>query len=90
MRLKRLVEGFGAISMEPDPAEHILSPDTKRSNALMFYSGASGTIPAHWNNSPFLSGGRLTSTFGANPGPKKKGTVLSYQEFIDTTRKFAK
>ncbi len=88
MKKKRLVEGFGAISMEPDPAERIMEPDTKRANAMMFYSGSSGTVPSHWNNSPFLSGGRITSAFGANPRLDKKIKVLSYQEFVETTRGF--
>ena len=81
--MKRLNEGFGAISMEPDPAERIIEPDITRSNALMFHSGSSGTIPAHWNNSPFLSGGRLTSAFGSNPRMEKKIKIMSYQEFVE-------
>jgi hypothetical protein len=88
MKLKRLVEGFGAISMEPDPAERIMEPDTKRANAMSFYSGTSGTIPTHWNNSPFLSGSRITSAFGSNPRMEKKGKALTYREFIDAHKKF--
>jgi len=88
MKLKRLIEGFGAISMEPDHAERILEPDTKRANAMMFYSGASGTIPSHWNNSPFLSGSRITSAFGSNPRADKKTRVMSYHEFVEAHKKF--
>jgi hypothetical protein len=88
--MKKLDEGFGAISMEPDPAERIMDPDTTRSNALMFHSGSSGTIPAHWNNSPFLTGGRLTSAFGANPKMEKKIKIMSYQEFIGQSKKVNK
>jgi hypothetical protein len=88
MRLKRLVEGFGAISMEPDTAERILEPDTTRASALMFYSGTSGTIPAHWNNSPFLAGRSGSSSFGANPKMEKKTKIMSYQEFVETSKKF--
>ena len=88
MRLKRLVEGFGAIMMEPDPAERIMEPDTKRANAMMFYSGSSGTIPAQWNNSPFLAGRSASSAFGSNPRMEKKIKVLSYQEFVETSNKF--
>jgi len=88
MRLKRLVEGFGAIMMEPDPAERILSPDTKRANAMMFYSGSSGTTPTHWNNSPFLAGRSASSAFGSNPRIEKKIKVMSYQEFVETSNKF--
>jgi hypothetical protein len=88
MRLKRLVEGFGAIMMEPDPVERILSPDTKRANAMMFYSGSSGTTPTHWNNSPFLAGRSASSAFGSNPRMEKKVKVMSYQEFVETSNKF--
>jgi hypothetical protein len=88
MRLKRLVEGFGAIMMEPDPAERILSPDTKRANAMTFYSGSSGTTPTHWNNSPFLAGRSASSAFGSNPRMEKKVKVMSYQEFVETSNKF--
>ena len=88
MRLKRLVEGFGAISMEPDPAERIMEPDTKRASAMMFYSGTSGSVPAQWNNSPFLAGRSASSAFGSNPRMEKKTRILSYQEFVETTRKF--
>jgi hypothetical protein len=88
MRLKRLVEGFGAIMMEPDPAERIMSPDTKRANAMMFYSGSSGTTPTHWNNSPFLAGRSASSAFGSNPRMEKKVKVMSYQEFVETSNKF--
>ena len=83
-------EAIGADSMEKDPADMILSPDTRRSSAIMFYQGTSGAIPTHWNNSPFLSGSRLTSAFGANPRASKKKAVLSYHEFIKTAKSAAK
>lgn len=85
-----LTEVFGADTMQKDPMDLIISPDTKRANAMMFYAGASGTIPAHWNNSPFLTGGRLTSAFGINPRKTKKKSVLNYQEFVATSKKFSK
>lgn len=90
MSITRFVESFGAIMMDPDPAEQVMHPDTTRASALMFHAGASGTVPAHWNNSPFLSGGRLTSAFGANPKIDKKIKILSYQEFITTSNTFNK
>jgi cyanophycin synthetase len=88
MRTKRLVEGYGALMMEPDPAERIMEPDTKRASAMMFYSGSSGTVPTHWNNSPFLAGRSGSSSFGANPRAKKKAAVMSYQEFVEAHKKF--
>ena len=88
MRLKRLFEGFGAISMEPDTANRILEPDTSRASAMMFYSGSSGTVPTHWNNSPFLAGRSGGSVFGSNPRADKKTRVMSYQEFVEAHKKF--
>lgn len=90
MKLLRLVEGIGANSIELDNTERILRPDTKRANAMMFYAGASGTIPAQWNNSPFLTGGRITSAFGSNPRMDKKIKILSYEEFVKTSNEFNK
>lgn len=88
MKLARLVEGFGAISMEPDPAERIMEPDTKRANAMSFYSGTSGTIPTHWNNSPFLAGRSASSAFGSNPRKDGRVKVMKYEEFIEAHKKF--
>jgi hypothetical protein len=88
--MKKLLEGFGANSIDLDTTRSIISPDTKRANAMMFYSGTAGTVPSHWNNSPFLTGGRLTSAFGANPEKSKKGPVLSYHDFIKTHKQFSK
>ena len=78
----RLNEAIGANSMERDPADLILAPDTKRASAMMLHQGASGAIPTHWNNSPFLTGGRLTSAFGANPKKAKKFRIMKYRDFI--------
>lgn len=85
--LKYLNEAIGANSMELDPVGTMIHPDTKRSSAIMFNQGTSGSIPTHWNNSPFLSGGRLTSAFGMNPKVSKKKTVLSYSEFIKASKR---
>ena len=87
---KYLVETFGANSMQTDPLDLILRPDTKRANAMMTFAGTASSVPTHWNNSPFLSGGRLTSAFGINPKAPTKKSVLSYHEFIKTTRGFQK
>lgn len=89
MRKKLISEAIGANSMSPDPKSLFLTPDQKTPSGLMFHSGASGTIPSHWNNSPFLTGGRLTSAFGANP-KNKINKVLSYDEFIETSKKITR
>ena len=75
--------------MGTDPLDLIIRPDVQRANSLMFYQGSSGQVPAHWNNSPFLTGGRLTSAFGANPKAekKKKNNVMSYKEFMEATKR---
>lgn len=85
-----IVEVMGTDSMERDPADIIMSPATDRASAMMFYAGSSGSIPAHWNNSPFLSGGRLTSAFGLNPKKIKKKNVLSYHDFRKAAKHFSK
>lgn len=79
-------EVMGADSMERDPADIIISPDIQRSSAMMTFAGTSGAIPTHWNNSPFLTGGRLVSAFGLNPKAMKKKSVLTYHEFMKATK----
>ena len=85
-----LNEVIGANSMERDPADIILSPDIKRANQMSFYAGTSGTVPTFWNNSPFLTGSRITSAFGLNPKEVKRKNVLTYHDFIKTHKKFSK
>jgi hypothetical protein len=89
---RRLVEAIGANSMNPDPKSLFLTPDMRTPSGLMFHGGAAGTIPAHWNNSPFLTGGYLTSAFAANPKSKKKSInrVLTYEEFVETSKKHSR
>ena len=86
MKLKRLYESIGETSIELDNTERLLQPDIKRANAMSFYGGSAGTVPAHWSNSTFLSGGKLTSAFGANPS-NKKFRIMSYQEFVEVSNK---
>lgn len=79
-------EVMGADSMERDPADLIISPDIQRASAMMNFSGTSGAIPTHWNNSPFLTGGRLVSAFGLNPKGATKKPVLTYHEFMKAAK----
>lgn len=83
---KYIKEGFGANTMETDPVDMILDPSTDLVASKMFYVGNQGRIPTHWNNSPALTGGRLTSAFGANPNIKKL-KILRYQEFLELKNK---
>ena len=88
MKVNKTYEALGANSMNRNPKDLFMNPDVKKPSGLMFHQGASGTIPSHWNNSPFLSGGRLTSAFGANPKKKKNNNkVLSYTQFIEISKK---
>lgn len=84
--LEYVNEVLGADSMEKDPADLVMNPDTKRASGLMLHAGTSGAIPTHWNNSPFLAGGRLTSAFGLNPKTLKKKSVLNYHEFVKASK----
>jgi hypothetical protein len=77
-------EQFGAINMT-DTAKDIIQPDIKRASQFPQFIGLAGAIPSHWNNSPYMSGGRWgggTSAFGANP-KRAKGSVLSFTEFME-------
>ena len=53
---------------------------------MMYTAGTNTAVPSHWNNSPFLTGGRLTSAFGANPKGKKRA-IMSYREFLEAKTK---
>lgn len=85
-----LTEMLGADSMEKDPLDNILRPDIIRPNPVTMGSGSSSTIPMHWNNSPFLSGSRITSAFGTNPKKKIERKALRFHEFIDSVKKLTK
>jgi hypothetical protein len=85
-----LNEVLGANSMETDPLDLILRPDIIRPNPVTLGAGSSSTIPMHWNNSPFLSGSRLTSAFGINPKAPTRKKALRFHEFIGAVKKLTK
>jgi hypothetical protein len=85
--MKKANEWYGADSMGTDLDHLIPSPDEKRFNNMMYTAGASTTVPSHWNNSPFLTGSRMTSAFGSNPREKKKRSIMTYQEFLESKNK---
>lgn len=87
--LNRLVEEFGSNTMQRDPLDIVVNPDIQRGGALMFYTGGSGQVPTHWNNSPFLSGGRLTSAFGANPRMSATKRVMRFEDFMKSKEEVA-
>ena len=78
---KYINEEFGANTMQRDAAD-LVKPDLKQNSRISNSAGAQGSGPSHWNNSPFLSGGRLTSTFGINPKKDRKKNVLSFRDFM--------
>jgi len=84
--MKRANEWYGANTMGTDVDHLIPSPDERRFNHMMYTAGTSTTVPSHWNNSPFLTGGRLTSAFGANPKGKKRA-IMSYRDFLEAKTK---
>lgn len=84
--MKKVNEWYGADTMGTDLNLLIPSPDEKRFSHLMYTAGASTTVPSHWNNSPFLTGSRMTSAFGSNPKGKKR-TIMNYQEFLESKKK---
>lgn len=75
-------EEFGANTIQRDTADIVRRPDLKQNSRISNSAGAQGSGPSHWNNSPFLSGGRLTSTFGINPKKDRKKKVLSFRDFM--------
>lgn len=83
--MKRANEWYGADTMGTDVDHLIPSPDERRFNHLMYTAGTSTTVPSHWNNSPFLAGGRLTSAFGSNPRAKGKIRIMNYEEYLEST-----
>lgn len=85
-----ITEVLGADSMEKDPLDLILRPDIIKPNPVMMGAGSSATVPMQWNNSPFLSGGRLTSAFGINPKVSTRKKALRFHEFIDAVKTLSK
>ena len=75
-------ESFGAITMVRKPVDQLNQPDIANPVPSLINTGRASSVPKHWNNSPFMSGGY----YGANPEDKtkkkkKKKEVLNYKEF---------
>jgi hypothetical protein len=88
--MKKQFEGTDIYKIGKDPLDVIIQPANDQSSKYMFHAGKSGTIPMHWRNSSFLSGGSATSVFGLNPKKVKRKNVLSYEEFIEVSKKNSK
>jgi len=84
-------ENFGAITLTHSPQERFTKDTKIREPNVMSYTGA-GRIPAHWNNSPFLSGDSYdsgTAHIGNSPKSSKitkKKNVLDFNEFLKGTK----
>jgi hypothetical protein len=85
--MKKANEWYGADTMGTDLDHLIPSPDDKGFNQLANRAGTSTMVPSHWNNSPFLTGSRMTSVFGSNPKENKKRPIMTYQEFLESKKK---
>jgi hypothetical protein len=59
-------------------------PDVTKPISNIIQTSRSSTIPRHWNNSPYLSGGR----YGAGSNPKKKHKKK--MGYIDSYKKYSK
>jgi hypothetical protein len=82
---KHTDESIGAITMVRKPADKLNEPDFRTPIPNIIHTGRSSATPMHWNNSPFMSGGR----YGANPNDGKN-KVMSYKDFVKAKNKFLK
>jgi hypothetical protein len=90
MKTKKVHEGLGAITINRKPVDSLNEPDVARALPNIIHTGRSSAVPNHWNNSPFMSGGRYGAgalSFGANP---RKRSVMTYGQFIKRNKKFTK
>ena len=88
---KYVSETIGAVTMVRKPADKLNEPDFRTPIPNIIHTGRSSAVPNHWNNSPFMSGGRYGAgalSFGSNPKMKKK--VVSYKEFLKIKNKIRK
>jgi hypothetical protein len=91
-RRSNIQENIGAVTMVRKPADKLNEPDFRTPIPNIIHTGRSSAVPNHWNNSPFMSGGRYGAgalNFGANPKIGKK-RVLSYKEFMKVKKKLKK
>ena len=82
-------ESIGVVTVNSEPKSNVNEPDYISPLANIVHTGRSTAAPYHWNNSPFLSGGRYGSgalSFGSNP--KFDRNVMSYKDFIKKNNRF--
>lgn len=74
-----VTESFGAITIVRKPVGQLNEPDVANPVPSLINTGRASSVPKHWNNSPFMSGGY----YGANPDEKKKKkrSILKYKDF---------
>jgi hypothetical protein len=84
-RNRNMTESIGAVTMVRQPADKLNEPDFRTPIPNLISTTRNSSVPMHWNNAPFMSGGR----YGANPeGGKRR--VMTYKDFIKAKKKFLK
>lgn len=68
--IKTFEKYTGIVLSKKDSSDQINEPDVTKPIPNIIQTSRSSTVPQHWNNSPYLSGGRYGA--GSNPKNKKK------------------
>ena len=74
----------GIVLSKKDSSDQINEPDVTKPIPNIIQTSKSSTVPQHWNNSPYLSGGSYGA--GSNPKNKKKKKM----GYIDSYKKYSK
>jgi hypothetical protein len=82
---RNISESIGAVSMVRQPADKLNEPDFRTPIPNLISTTRNSSVPMHWNNAPFMSGGR----YGANP-KDGKSRVMTYKDFVKAKKKFLK
>jgi hypothetical protein len=80
-----ILESIGAVTMVKKPSDKLNEPDFRTPIPNLISTTRNSSVPMHWNNSPFMSGGR----YGANP-KSGKNEVMTYKDFVKAKKKFLK
>ena len=82
---RNISESIGAISMVRQPVDKLNEPDFRTPIPNLISTTRNSSVPMHWNNAPFMSGGR----YGANP-KANKNMIMTYKDFIKEKNKSLK
>ena len=81
--IKTFEQYTGVVLSKNSKSDSRNEPDITKPIPNIIQTSRSSTVPRHWNNSPYLSGGR----YGAGSNPKKKKKKMGY---IDSYKKYSK